>query len=198
MGFDDIPPHPVLAAVGQQYAEGTVGVHHVVDVGNAHRHRLAIARGDLLKPRRAIEAAGQRLPNVEPHVGAPSPEVQDRSKTIRAVFGGESSAKPQAAILPADRGTRRIDRTAGAAREQAGTGCPGELGQRVDAQQRATEGAFAANAVGGRGNIGLAGIRAARLARHPGRVSARCRSASPWRRSTTAWICSSAAKWRAA
>lgn len=53
----------MLDAIGEQYAEGAIGVEHVLGVADPHGHRVAVALGDRLERGRLVEDAAPALPD---------------------------------------------------------------------------------------------------------------------------------------
>jgi len=102
----------VLLARGKKQAESPIRIEHLVYVGHANGHALAVFIGDRLQALRFVEDPRPALANLEPNHRALGNHVEHRPEFVGPVCHLQTPREPEATIGATDTRPGGVDGTA--------------------------------------------------------------------------------------
>ena len=86
MDLRPLTANAMFLSAGQKNTVGPISLHHLLDVGNAHRHRGPEARGDFGQFKRGIETTRPNLPDLQSGLRPIMHDIQHSPEAIRPAF----------------------------------------------------------------------------------------------------------------
>ena len=94
MDLRPLTAYAMFLAARKKNKVGPIGLHHLLHVGNAHRHRGPVARRNFCQFRRCIETTRPNLSNLQSSLRPVMHDIQHSPETIRPIFFRQTPLQP--------------------------------------------------------------------------------------------------------